>query len=168
MPIIVTAQLDSASAARWDILRKTHFPAERNFLAAHLTLFHQLDEHQAGAMMRRPMPNAVPLEFNHLRFLGQGVAVAVVSQSLLALRANLAAAVSTPLSRQDQQSFRPHITIQNKVDPSVARALFNELSATFELSSGICVGVQLWDYLGGPWRLRTTLPLVSADAPPVD
>ena len=41
-PLILSLRLDAASFARLDALRRAHFPAERNHLAAHLTLFHAL------------------------------------------------------------------------------------------------------------------------------
>jgi hypothetical protein len=39
---ILTAELDPASFAWLDWLRREHFPPERNLLPAHLTLFHRL------------------------------------------------------------------------------------------------------------------------------
>ncbi|WP_208644854.1 2'-5' RNA ligase family protein [Mucilaginibacter kameinonensis] len=40
--LILTLRLDEESQAFFDEMRKRHFPQERNFLKAHLTLFHQL------------------------------------------------------------------------------------------------------------------------------
>ena len=39
-PLIVTLLLEDAAQERFDRLRAAHFPAERNHLAAHVTLFH--------------------------------------------------------------------------------------------------------------------------------
>lgn len=41
-PLIVTLGLDADAAAFFDALRRAHFPTERSFLPAHLTLFHRL------------------------------------------------------------------------------------------------------------------------------
>ena len=43
-PLIVTALLDEAAQQRFDRLRRSHFPPERNHLDAHLTLFHRLPD----------------------------------------------------------------------------------------------------------------------------
>src|SRR6476469_7699644 len=45
-PLIVTLLLDDAAQQRFDALRTAHFPAERNHLAAHVTLFHALPGEQ--------------------------------------------------------------------------------------------------------------------------
>src|SRR3546814_10376306 len=42
MPIIATATMGAADQRHFDALRAAHFPPERNHLAAHITLFHQL------------------------------------------------------------------------------------------------------------------------------
>jgi hypothetical protein len=36
------------------------------------------------------------------------------------------------LTRQDQQPFRAHVTVQNKVDAAKANALFESLRSDFE------------------------------------
>jgi hypothetical protein len=41
-PLILTLQMDERSQERFDRLRELHFPPERNYLSAHLTLFHKL------------------------------------------------------------------------------------------------------------------------------
>ena len=41
-PLILTLRLDPESQARFDALRRAHFPPERNLLGAHVTLFHAL------------------------------------------------------------------------------------------------------------------------------
>lgn len=41
-PLILTLAMDERSQERFDRLRETHFPPERNHLSAHLTLFHRL------------------------------------------------------------------------------------------------------------------------------
>ena len=41
-PLVVTLQMGEEAAARFTDLRRTHFPAHRNWLDAHVTLFHAL------------------------------------------------------------------------------------------------------------------------------
>jgi hypothetical protein len=46
-PLIVTALMDAVAQERFDQLRRSHFPPERNHLDAHLTLFHRLPDDPA-------------------------------------------------------------------------------------------------------------------------
>ena len=41
-PLILSAVLDAPVQQRLNVLRRAHFPAERNHLDAHVTLFHHL------------------------------------------------------------------------------------------------------------------------------
>ena len=52
-PLILTLKLDQASFTRLDALRQAHFPPERNWLSAHLTLFHHLPGDQRPSSSRR-------------------------------------------------------------------------------------------------------------------
>ena len=160
-PLVVTLLLDAAAQRRFDRLRAQHFPPERNHLAAHVTLFHALPGEQLDAVRAdladasdRP---AFDVAVTGLRFLGRGVAYELDSPELTALRGGLAAAWAPWLTRQDQQRHLPHVTVQNKVAPDVARALHERLRAEFTpWAAGAC-GLGLWRYLGGPWE-----PLVEA------
>ena len=151
----MTLVLDDAAQARFDRLRAAHFPAELNHVSAHVTLFHALPgEHLAQvrdelsrAAARPPFAVAV----TGVRFLGRGVALDLDAAALTALRSALAAAFAPWLTRQDQQWSRPHVTVQNKVEPAVARALQAELTAGFVRGSVTARGLGLWRYLGGPW-----------------
>jgi 2'-5' RNA ligase len=154
---IVTLRLDDESFAAFDALRRRHFPAERNFLAAHVTLFHQLPEDDDAAVP--PMlanaaaaTAAFPLEFVGPRSLGRGVAFDVRSQALLRLRRRLADAFEPWLTRQDAQGFRPHVTVQNKATAEAARELLAVLTAATDTPrTGQAEGLLLWRYAGGPW-----------------
>lgn len=159
MAIIVTAELDSASFRKFDALRREHSPVHLNFLSAHVTLFHKLSDEQAKRVADTPLPPIFPVTFSGVRFLGRGVAVSIASPELMALRAELRRSAGGMFTRQDDQPFKPHITIQNKVEPSVARQLFDDLLEHFEASTGSVIAVQLWRYLGGPWELVRSLPL---------
>ena len=156
-PLILTLELDAASFAFFDGLRRAHFPPERNVIPAHLTLFHALPGEQEAAIRATlgslcAITPVLALRFPSLRFLGRGVAVEVESPELLALRRQLASAWSGWLGAQDRQGYRPHITIQNKVAPEQARELYATLTAGWEPFGAAGEGLLLWRYLGGPWQ----------------
>lgn len=155
-PLILTLRLDPEAEARFDRLRALHFPPERNFLAAHVTLFHHLPAERADAVRatldatgRATAPFAV--EVTGLRSLGRGTAFALHSPDLAALRADLAKTWAADLGPQDRQGFRPHVTVQNKVTPEQARALLRQLTVAFVPFSVQATGLSLWRYRGGPW-----------------
>ena len=165
MSQVVTIELDAASFGWLNELRRTHFPAALNHLDAHLTLFHKVEEDDIATIAsvlddRRPQP--IALRFRGLRNLGRGVAVDIEAPALVELRAALARALAGRMTRQDQQLFRPHVTIQNKVDPIAARQLLHDLGAVFSAREGTGNAILIGDYLGGPWRLRDRLPFLTA------
>lgn len=158
-PLILTAELDTASFEYFDHLRKKHFPQERNFLAAHVTLFHHLpgenldevvETLESDAQMRSPFA----VTFDSWRFLGRGVAMKIASVELVNLRNKLAGYWQHHLTPQDRQKFQPHITIQNKTEPRAARELFEDISREYQPFDGVVIGTTLCSYLGGPWRLE--------------
>ena len=141
----------------FDAARRRHFPAARNLIPAHLTLFHHLPADQGeaiAAMLGRlaERTSQFPLAVTGLRFLGYGSAYVVESRDLARLRAELAAEWHDHLTPQDAQAFRPHVTIQNKVESSRAKALFKEMDDAFEPFEAEATGLLLWRYRGGPWE----------------
>lgn len=159
-PFIVTAELDPSSFEWLDALRRRYFPPERNFLSAHLTLFHKLDV-EGVAIVRQIVADtargALPMRFVGLRQLGRGVAIDVAAPELVALRARCAAALAGRLTPQDRQPLKPHVTVQNKVDPAVAGATYRELAESFVTREGISSALLVWRYLGGPWAFAERL-----------
>ena len=154
-PLILTLDL-GAHQARYDALRDEHFPPRPYRLPAHLTLFHQLPgaEEEAVARHLRAVARAaapLPLRFAEPMSLGGGVAVRVRSAAATALRAALAAHWAAWLAPQDR-GFRPHVTIQNKVDAETARATMEALAEGFEPHEGDSPALLLWRYRGGPWE----------------
>lgn len=156
-PIILTLALDAAARATLNALRAAHFPPERNYLDAHLTLFHALPGAEiaaitgalAEAAARQP---AFPVRIAAPYSLGGGVALLAESPALHALRKHLAEAFAPHLTPQDAQGFRPHVTIQNKVAPATAKALLAQLHGAFTPLEAVAEGLDLWHYEGGPWR----------------
>jgi 2'-5' RNA ligase len=155
-PLVVTLLLEPAAQERFDRLRAAHFPAERNHVAAHVTLFHALPGGQADAVAADLADAAHRPSFDvavrGLRLLGRGVAYTLEAPELIALRAGLAAAWEPWLTPQDRQRHAPHVTVQNKVDPAVARTLYARLSEGFQPYRVGARGLGLWRYRGGPWE----------------
>lgn len=154
-PLIVTLLLEPAAQERFDRLRAAHFPAGRNHLAAHVTLFHALPGEEVDAVSAdlasaadRP---AFDVAVTGVRSLGRGVAYTLDAPELAELRADLARRWAPWLTPQDRQRHAPHVTVQNKVEPAVARALRDRLAAEFVPHRVGGRGLGLWRYLGGPW-----------------
>ena len=156
-PLILTLALDADTQGRLDRLRAAHFPPARNYLAAHLTLFHHLPAEESEAIAadldevcvaRGPLS----LTASGVLFFGWGVAYAFDAPDLGTVRAELARRWWPRLGAQDRQRFRPHVTVQNKVTPEQARALHAELVADFAPFPATGEALLLWRYLGGPWE----------------
>ena len=56
------------------------------------------------------------------------------------------------LGAQDSGGWRPHVTIQNKVAPKVARELVRQLERDFRPRPLAISGLALHRYLDGPWE----------------
>ena len=89
--------------------------------------------------------------------LGSGVAMPIHSDKLERLRAAARLAMAGEFSRQDNQPWRPHVTVQNKVSADAARRLHRMLTADFTQRAGVVTGLLVWEYLGGPWKLDERL-----------
>jgi hypothetical protein len=155
-PIIVTALFGRDDQAWFDRERAAHFPPERNLLPAHLTMFHHLPpslmeevREQLAAVARERPPVA---RIAGLVSLGRGVAYRIDSPALEEGRAHLADRWAPLLTPQDAAPWRPHVTIQNKVEAATAKALLGELQADFRARSVAIVGYAAWWYRGGPWE----------------
>lgn len=156
-PIIVSALFGAEDAAFLTGLRRAHFPPERNHLDAHLTLFHHLPpsieselKHRLAQGTRGVTPPRASLA--ELMSLGRGVAFRVESPELEATRESLRDAFAPLLTPQDAGGWRPHVTIQNKVEPGIARALKTDLEADFRPRPLAIAGIGCFYYRGGPWE----------------
>ncbi len=165
-PLILTLALDAATQAYFNDLRRRHFPPKINYLAAHLTLFHHLpgaEEAAIGQTLRDLSQTLAPLALpvTGLRSLGRGVACTLENEALRALHRRLQADFAPHLTPQDQQKLQPHVTIQNKVTPTEARALLAELQAGFAPFEAVGTGLHLWAYRGGPWESLAEFPFCA-------
>lgn len=164
-PLIVTADFASADFTWLNGLRRTHFPPERNQVPAHLTLFHALPpfaeaevRSRLAQLARSPAPKA---SIEGLMNLGGGVALRIVSPDLDRIRSELGSGLHGLLTAQDSRGWRPHVTIQNKVAPKVARALLEELDRGFSVRPLGIAALALHRYLGGPWEPLQRYPFRS-------
>ncbi|MDY7096913.1 MAG: 2'-5' RNA ligase family protein [Pseudomonadota bacterium] len=161
-PFILTAALPTHIQSWAEALRRAHYPAERNHLHAHVTLFHSF----APSLLEelRDYIPQVAAEFSPpqasvsgVMDLGTGTAIALMSEQLLELRAMIADHFHGSLTDQDLYEPRPHITIQNKVTKRVARELQAELAheITRKAESGPFEfpALELHLYKDGPWEL---------------
>lgn len=156
-PIIVTALIGEPDFTALDALRRQHFPAERNHLRAHLTMFHHLppscEDELKQLLKDEARGNNPKARLFGLINLGGGVAFRVDSSDLEDIRAQIAERFAPMLMPQDRNPWRAHITVQNKVKAPEARALLDQLAADFKPKPLKLSGLAAWHYRGGPWEL---------------
>ncbi len=165
-PLILTLALDPAAQAGFEAQRRRYFPATLNKIPAHVSLFHALPGEELAAireLLTTLAATTAPflVQVHDVQKLGRGVAYALLAQPLDRLHGELRGAWLPWLTAQDQQGFRPHVVIQNKVDPPQARALYERLAAGFRPYSVTATGLLLWRYLGGPWALEGEFPFLA-------
>lgn len=156
-PIILTAKMGAEDQSFFNKLRDAHFPQERNYLKAHITLFHHLPPThwreiknyiiQLMSEYKPPQAHA-----DRLLNLGGGVAFHINSPEMMAIRAMIAERLHGLLIPQDQAKPRLHVTVQNKVKSQEAKILFAQLSASFEVFPIELIGISAYYYRGGPWE----------------
>jgi hypothetical protein len=155
-PLIVTLRLDEAAFLFFDGLRQAHFPPERNFLKAHLTLFHHLPDTEEIRTGLKSCADGVSsplsLQVTGLVKLGGGVAYGISCPPLQQIHKTLQQQWSPLLTAQDRQPLRPHITVQNKVTAAEAQKLYLQLQQSFTPFEASGRGFDLWAYKGGPWQ----------------
>ena len=156
-PLILTAKLPPDLHRRFTDLRTRHFPPERNYLEAHVTLFHAIPpqcEAEACGYLARLTAEVAPLpgKVEGLMPLGGGTAIKLASISLLNLRDEIADHFHGMLTAQDQHRPRLHATIQNKVTAKEAKALQAQLAGTIARQDITFPGLSLYRYEGGPWQ----------------
>lgn len=156
-PFIVTGELPADVLAWADTLRRAHFPPERNWLKAHVTLFHSF-----APSLREELPRFLSAtagqfappeaELAGVMDLGQGTALAIRSPALLAVRERIAERFWEMLTSQDKGGKRLHITIQNKVTRGAALALQRELAESVPQRRFAFTGLGLHLYRGRHWE----------------
>ncbi len=156
-PLIVTLDLDDATARHFDDLRREHFPSARNVLPAHVTLFHALpgqrepDVSRLLAELARRDPFTVSV--TGVRRFRRGVAYDLRADPVAGIHSRIQREFADDLTRQDAQKVKLHVTVANKLDPDAAEALFGDLEAGFTPFEATAAAVALHRYQGGPWQL---------------
>ena len=158
-PLVLTLAVDEQAQMDFDQQRRRYFPARLNRIPAHISLFHALPGEETPAirtLLAELAAATTPFPVNVLdvQKLGRGVAYVLSAEPLTSLHARLRQAWLPWLTAQDRQGFRPHVVIQNKVDPAEARVLYEKLAAGFRPYSVQATGLLLWRYHGGPWSLE--------------
>lgn len=156
-PLVVTLQLERAAQERFDAERAALFPPGRTAVGAHVTLFHALPAHLRhdveAELARLSVMPPFPVEVVGVYPLGRGVAYRLAAGQAERIHCRLLDRWRPHLTRQDAQPLRPHVTVQNKVDPDVARRSLDRLRSSFTPVVIRAVGLELWRYDGGPWTL---------------
>lgn len=157
-PLILTAQLPPDLHSWATGLRDEHFPPERNYLEAHVTLFHAIPaqcEPEARSFLARLVGEVapVPARLEGLMSLGGGTALKLSSPDMISLRDHIADHFHGMLTAQDQHRPRLHVTIQNRVTSKEAKALQAQMAGTVNPRDFAFPGLSLYHYRGGPWEL---------------
>ena len=154
--LILTLLIDTETQVFFNNLRKQYFPAERNYLDAHLTLFHNLPGSEQAIIESINTVcnnyNVFDMQVSKIVSIGNGVAYKIESPELKQLHKYLQQQFTQWLIPQDKQTLWPHITIQNKTDALIANQLINELNSGFIPFKVNALGFSLWEYKGGPWE----------------
>jgi len=159
VPLILTLTLDESSQAYFNELREQYFPSELNHLQAHLTLFHHLPGEEKPALtacLEKVAANyqRLVLKVTEVKMIGRGVTYRLENKTLMQLHRQLVKKWKDWLTPQDRQKLWPHITVQNKVTRAKAQGLHRKLANDFTPFTVYGMGLQLWEYQGGPWKAQ--------------
>lgn len=155
--LLVLAMVPPPLQARLDDLRRAHYPASRNRVPAHVTLFHnipgmvgaELADLLAGLTATLPAPKA---RIGDVLDLDGGTAIGVISPDLMALREDIADRFHGLLSGADTVTPRLHATVQNKVERRAAHILQAELAATWDPQVVTIPGLAVHRVIDGDWH----------------
>ncbi|KAM3077351.1 hypothetical protein ACMFMG_006701 [Clarireedia jacksonii] len=167
-PFVLTLRIDSASEKLLTGLRTRFFPESRNYLNAHITLFHALPAdslplYQAILTQVAQRESCFTLGINAPFPLGKkGVGINVASHNLRELHEELLEHFKkeeVQLTDQDQRKLRPHVTVQNKVGEEEARETLEIVKREFKEQAGRAEALTLWRYeVGGEWTHLEDFP----------
>lgn len=164
-PLILTVRLNEEASYFFNTLRKQYFPPERNFLSAHLTLFHHLSPNEAAIekdiVALSSEQSTLSLHVIDVVSIGKGVAYKIDCPPLVQLHKQLQNKWQAWLTPQDKQKLWPHVTVQNKVAPQVARETLDGLKKSFQPFDASGIGFDLWEYQGGPWKFFKHFPFAG-------
>jgi hypothetical protein len=108
-PLIVTLALDEPSFQFLNSFRQRYFPPVRNFLTAHLTLFHHLpsDEPQIWQDLNKWSEEQEPfsLRVTEVKSIGKGVVYKIECEPLLQLHRMMQKAWGFGYNRKTNKSY---------------------------------------------------------------
>ncbi|KAL8725825.1 MAG: hypothetical protein Q9166_007112 [cf. Caloplaca sp. 2 TL-2023] len=159
---ILALNTDTAHHKAVTALRNQYFPANLNKLSAHIALFRALPGSELPAiqtaiedLVRRYQP--FPISTSEPFIMAHGVGLGVNAEPAKHIFQRLKEQWASFLSKQDQ-SFKAHYTIQNKVEKGVPQRTLEEVRTTFHGSTGTVDGLSLYLYDKGYWRLKRNYP----------
>lgn len=154
----MTALIEKEAIDRLDQLRSAYFPKDRNFLKAHVTLFHAAPL-ELVSVWNLPA-KSLDIEFGEPFFIGKGFAVKARCLELCNWRQSLLNS-GLAFTAQDLALRQLHVTIQNKVDPVKAKSDFEKFKQVWTPITSRVIGIETWNYENGPWRHLQTYYLGS-------
>lgn len=154
-PLILTLLLDAASEKLLTTLRTSYFPKARNYLNAHVTLFHALPPssydiytQSLSRIASRERPFIIGIKTPFL--LGRrGVGLNLASHKLRILHQELLEMwreEGIQLTEQDKRTLKAHVTVQNKVTEEEARETLEKVQRQFREMACKGEGFSLWRY----------------------
>ncbi|KAI4141376.1 MAG: hypothetical protein L6R39_005372 [Caloplaca ligustica] len=163
---ILTLNTDEAHHKAVTALRDKYFPPALNKLSAHVALFRALPgselpgiETAIQDVVRQSHP--FPISTGKPFLLAHGVGLEVHASLAQDIFRTLKEQWNDFLSQQDQ-SFRAHYTVQNKVeDKEIARKTLEEIQGSFAGSTGTVTGLSLYLYVRGYWNLKQFYPFAE-------
>jgi hypothetical protein len=162
---IVTAWVAEQDMRVFHRMRRAFFPGHRNYLSAHITLFHHLTPGVRDAAIPLAQnfdwaghldltEGILPVAVTGVISLGKGTAYSLDPEPMIRLRRPLRDAFDSKLTSQDARPWkRPHITVQNKVDKATANKLRRHLATRFSPCTLRIRGLRFYRYDYGPWTL---------------
>ncbi|WWC92607.1 uncharacterized protein L201_007566 [Kwoniella dendrophila CBS 6074] len=181
-PLILTLRLDKTTHKLLTDLRYKHFPKHRNFLEAHVTLFHAIPLHRYDELDYKlneicNNTNQWDVYFGEPEKMGNRGVYLVMREKPSFQTSNLHKHLLSELKRnikrdedkltnQDLQTMKkPHVTILNKAEnENQVNDCLDDLNQFFDnlknsssdnqrgQHRGKAVGFEVFEYLGGPWK----------------
>ncbi len=156
-PYILCLKMDAVSLQRLSAWRKQYFPPERNFLEAHLTLYHRLPFTATQLILSTLKTFAqnqlvFPLSFEELTHQGGFLGIKAAPSEVLQVKGALDRAFDLWLAPQDRQKIMPHVTVMNNAPPEATGEALRLLKQEFAPWQGRAEGLQLFRYRQGPWE----------------
>lgn len=160
-PFILTLRLDKGTEKILTDLRIRYFPKHRNYLSAHVSLFHALPAAQKptyhqilSSLSQTTAPFTVGIK-NPFALGRKGVALNVSSFKLRSIHDELLKRFKeqgVELTEQDQSRLRAHVTVQNKVGEEEAKRTLEEVKKMWAERGARAEGLVVWRYeVGGEW-----------------